>query len=80
MLSNLAYLALCRSVQRLVLARGDAANDLEILVLRHQLAVLRRQVHGRGSSPPTESSFRRKPRSLEPPVLRRPVTTRTSSS
>jgi putative transposase len=43
-LSNLAYLTLCRSTQLLVLlARGDAAKDLEILVLRHQLAVLRRQ-------------------------------------
>ena len=45
MLSKLAYLTLCRSIQLLVLlARGDAAKDLEILVLRHQLAVLRRQV------------------------------------
>jgi transposase InsO family protein len=44
-LSRLAYLAACRSVQLLVLlARGDAAKDLEILVLRHQLTVLRRQV------------------------------------
>ena len=44
MLSKLAYLTLCRSIQLLVLlARGDAAKDLEILVLRHQLAVLRRQ-------------------------------------
>ena len=42
-LSKLAYLTLCRSIQLLMLlARGDAANDLEILVLRHQLAVLRR--------------------------------------
>ena len=41
---RLAYLTLCRSVQLLVLlARGDAAKDLEILVLRHQLTVLRRQ-------------------------------------
>ena len=44
MLSKFAYLTLCRLIQLLVLlARGDAAKDLEILVLRHQLAVLRRQ-------------------------------------
>jgi hypothetical protein len=43
-LSKLAYLTLCRSIQLLVLlARGHAANELEVLVLRHQLAVLRRQ-------------------------------------
>jgi hypothetical protein len=43
-LSRLAYLTLCRSIQLLaLLARGDAAKDLEILVLRHQLAVLGRQ-------------------------------------
>jgi putative transposase len=44
-LSKLAYLTLCRSIQFLaLLARGDAAKDLEVLVLRHQLTVLRRQV------------------------------------
>jgi hypothetical protein len=44
-LSKLAYVTLCRFIQLLVLlARGDAAKDLEILVLGHQLAVLRRQV------------------------------------
>jgi putative transposase len=43
-LLRLAYLTLCRSIQLLVLVRGDAAKDLEILVLRHQLTVLRRQV------------------------------------
>jgi hypothetical protein len=33
-LSKLAYQTLCRSIQLLVLlARGDAAKDLEILVL-----------------------------------------------
>jgi putative transposase len=45
MLPKPVYLTLCRSLQLLVLlAGGDAAKDLEILVLRHQLAVLRRQV------------------------------------
>jgi putative transposase len=45
MLSKLAYLTLCRSIQALaLLAQGKAAKDLEILVLRHQLTVLRRQV------------------------------------
>jgi transposase InsO family protein len=43
-LSRFAYLILCRSIQLLLLlARRDAAKDLEILVLRHQLAVLHRQ-------------------------------------
>jgi hypothetical protein len=43
--SKLAYLTLCRSIQLLVLlARGDGAKDLEILVLRQQLTVLHRQV------------------------------------
>ena len=43
MLSKLAYLAVWRSIQLLVrLARADAAKDLEILILRHQLSVLRR--------------------------------------
>jgi hypothetical protein len=53
-LSNLAYLTLCRSIQLLVLlARGDAAKDLEILVLRHQLAVLRARPHDPGLNLPT---------------------------
>ena len=44
MLLKFAYLTLRRSIELLVLlARGDAAKDLEILVLRHQLPVLRRQ-------------------------------------
>ena len=44
MLPRLAYLMLCRSIQLLaLLARGDGAKDLEILLLRHQLTVLRRQ-------------------------------------
>ena len=45
MLPKLAYLTLCRSIQLLaLLGRGDASKDLEILVLRHQLTVLRRQI------------------------------------
>ena len=45
MLPRLAYLTLGRSIQLLTLAaRGDATKDLELLVLRHQLSVLGRQV------------------------------------
>jgi putative transposase len=45
MLPRLAYLTLCRSFQLLaLLARDDAAKDLEILVLRQQLTILRRQL------------------------------------
>ena len=45
MLPKLVYLMLCRSIQLLALrSRGDVVKDLEILVLRHQLTVLRRQV------------------------------------
>ena len=45
MLPKLAYFTLCRSIQLLaLLGRSGAAKDLEILVLRHQLTVLRRQL------------------------------------
>jgi hypothetical protein len=47
-LPRLAYLTLCRSIQLLVqLAGGDAAKDLEILVLRYQLMVLRQTARSR---------------------------------
>ena len=45
MLPKLAYLTLCRFIQLVAqLARGGATKDLELIVLRHQLRVLRRQV------------------------------------
>ena len=43
---SLLYLVLCRIFQLLVLlGRGDHAKEIEILALRHQVAVLRRQVN-----------------------------------
>jgi len=44
LLVSLLYLVVCRLFALLVLlARGDRSKELEILVLRHELAILRRQ-------------------------------------
>ena len=69
-LSKLAYLTLCRSVQLLTqLARGDAAKDLEILVLRHQLIVLRRQTPRPKLQPTDRACSRRSAASCPDPLV-----------
>jgi putative transposase len=45
---RLVYLLLARVLSWLaLLARSEAAKDVEILVLRHEVAVLRRHNHAR---------------------------------
>ena len=46
MLVSRLYIVVCRLLELIVLlsrCRGDRAKELEILVLRHEVAVLRRQ-------------------------------------
>jgi hypothetical protein len=70
MLPKLVYLTLCRSMQLLaLLARGDATKDLEILVLRHQLTVLRRQAPAPNSNLPTGAAGRHQPCAPPNPVV-----------
>ena len=57
---SFVYLALRRVLELLVLCwRSAEAKEGEILVLRHQLAVLPASTHGLGSSPKTAPCWRR---------------------
>jgi len=40
---SVAYVVVCRLFALVLLARGDRSKELEILVLRHELAIVRRQ-------------------------------------
>ncbi|HEY5987875.1 MAG TPA: hypothetical protein VIV12_16100 [Streptosporangiaceae bacterium] len=45
MVASFLYVLACRLVELVVLlARGDRSNELELLVLRHGLSILRRQL------------------------------------
>jgi putative transposase len=57
---SLLYAVACRLLELIVLlARGDREKEVEILVLRHELSILRRQVVSRGSSRTTGCCSRR---------------------
>jgi putative transposase len=79
MSASLVYLLLRQVLQRLTqLARDDGAKDVELLVLRHQVAVLRRQVQRHKLEPADRvvltALSRLLPRSLWPVFFLTPAT------
>jgi hypothetical protein len=59
---SFVYLALCRLLQLVVLlCRSERSKELEILVLRHELAILRRQPRRTRFRPVDRQSWPRLP-------------------
>ena len=57
MIFSLLYFVLCRILSLLVAGRAERDNDVEILVLRHQVKILERQLHGRLRYRPADRAF-----------------------
>ena len=70
MFLRFGYLVLCQMLRLVIQGmRGERSKDVEILVLRHQVAVLRRQVSRLDLEPPDRVVLSALSRLLSRPVV-----------